>query len=61
MLKSEVQPSVAGPPRKYYAITDFGRESLDEWKAVWRQTRDMVDAILEKKISLDPSEGQGNE
>ncbi|MFH1999093.1 MAG: PadR family transcriptional regulator [Planctomycetota bacterium] len=61
LLKSEVQPSSSGPPRKYYVITGFGREILDEWKMAWRQTRDMVDAILDEKISLDPNEGQGNE
>lgn len=47
LLASYVEPSVSGPPRKYYAITDFGRETLEKWKDVWSRTRDFVDATLE--------------
>lgn len=49
LLASRVEPSVAGPPRKYYTITDEGRRSLVAWIRVWEQTRDFVEAILEKK------------
>jgi PadR family transcriptional regulator, regulatory protein PadR len=45
-LQSEVEPSVAGPPRRYYKITDFGRRTLAEWIAIWHQTRGFVDAVL---------------
>jgi PadR family transcriptional regulator PadR len=51
LLASRVEPSVAGPPRKYYAITGDGRGALEEWKAVWARTRDFVDATLEGKSS----------
>jgi PadR family transcriptional regulator PadR len=47
LLGSRVEPSVAGPPRKYYAITDRGRAVLTDWMSAWSQTRDFVDATLE--------------
>lgn len=46
LLGSFVEPSVAGPPRRYYRITEAGREALREWSAAWRATRDSVDAML---------------
>ena len=46
-LDSEVQPSVSGPPRRYYRITEAGRTVLAQWKHAWGTTRDFVDAILE--------------
>jgi PadR family transcriptional regulator PadR len=47
LLGSRVEPSVSGPPRKYYTITDLGRSVLGEWKTVWSHTRDYVDVTLE--------------
>ncbi|GAB3513483.1 PadR family transcriptional regulator [Pseudoxanthomonas daejeonensis] len=47
LLESHVEPSVAGPPRRYYRITGEGREVLDQWSAAWRATRDSVDSVLE--------------
>lgn len=47
LLVSRVEPSVSGPPRKYYSITDRGRTVLGEWKAAWSRTRDFVDTTLE--------------
>jgi PadR family transcriptional regulator, regulatory protein PadR len=47
LLDSFVEPSVSGPPRRYYRITETGREALREWSAAWRATRDSVDAVLE--------------
>lgn len=46
LLTSRVEPSVSGPPRKYYSITDPGRETLAEWKGAWERTRDFVDTTL---------------
>ncbi len=46
-LDSEVQPSVSGPPRRYYRITEAGHTVLAQWKHAWGTTRDFVDAILE--------------
>ena len=47
LLVSHVEPSVSGPPRRYYSITVLGQESLDAWKRAWGRTRDFVDAVLE--------------
>jgi PadR family transcriptional regulator PadR len=47
LLTSRVVPSVAGPPRRYYRITDQGRAVLAEWLAAWRVTRDFVDRFTD--------------
>ncbi len=46
LLGSKVEPSVSGPPRRYYTITDTGRETLALWKEIWGQTKGFVDHIL---------------
>lgn len=46
LLDSHVEPSVSGPPRRYYRINQDGREVLREWSAAWRATRDSVDSVL---------------
>jgi PadR family transcriptional regulator PadR len=47
LLESEVEPSVSGPPRRYYQITELGRKTLMEWKDIWTRMRDFVEASLE--------------
>ncbi|WP_458069105.1 PadR family transcriptional regulator [Rhodanobacter sp. BL-MT-08] len=51
LLSSEVEPSVSGPPRRYYRITKPGREVLREWVAAWNATRDSVDNVLQGGMS----------
>ncbi len=46
LLVSTVEPSVSGPPRRYYKITEAGRECLTEWTEIWGQTKKFVDANL---------------
>lgn len=46
LLDSYVEPSVAGPPRRYYTITKAGRTVLAEWQDIWNRTRDFVDTIM---------------
>ena len=46
LLASEVEPSVTGPPRRYYRITRAGRTLLVQWHGIWTQTRDFVDHVL---------------
>lgn len=46
LLESFVEPSMAGPPRRYYRITAAGRATLRHWVAAWRATRDSVDSVL---------------
>jgi PadR family transcriptional regulator, regulatory protein PadR len=47
LLESEVEPSVTGPPRRYYKITESGRKALENWKEIWRDTREFVDIHVE--------------
>jgi PadR family transcriptional regulator, regulatory protein PadR len=49
LLSSLVEPSVSGPPRRYYQITEVGRESLARWQKIWLKTRSFVDATLREK------------
>ncbi len=46
LLESQVEPSISGPPRRYYSITPFGREILSAWSNAWCATRDSVDTVL---------------
>jgi PadR family transcriptional regulator PadR len=46
ILESEIEPSVSGPPRRYYSITEEGRTILEDWKVTWENTKDLVDGIL---------------
>ncbi len=46
LLASHVEPSVSGPPRRYYRITDEGRTVLEQWKRAWARTRNFVDSVL---------------
>lgn len=46
LLESEIEPSVSGPPRRYYRITENGRKTLSIWSEIWVQTRTFVDSVL---------------
>ena len=46
LLESTVEPSVSGPPRRYYKITKDGRNILQEWLEIWKLTKNYVDANL---------------
>ena len=56
LLASRVVPSYAGPPRRYYRITDAGRETLANWLSVWTSTRDFVDAVAQPAMTTNKSE-----
>ncbi|GAA5080404.1 PadR family transcriptional regulator [Lysobacter panacisoli] len=47
LLDSHVEPSMSGPPRRYYRITDTGQAVLQQWADAWRATRDSVDSVLQ--------------
>ncbi len=50
LLESQVEPSISGPPRRYYSITPFGREILRAWSDAWCATRDSVDTVLKGNL-----------
>jgi PadR family transcriptional regulator PadR len=47
LLSSEVEPSVTGPPRRYYSVTQEGKQAIGLWQESWKRTREFVDAVLE--------------
>src|SRR5882724_10000036 len=47
LLTSRIVPTYAGPPRRYYRITEEGRAVLQGWSGIWRQTRNFVDRFIE--------------
>ena len=46
LLESVVEPSVSGPPRRYYTITEAGRQTFQVWQQIWSDTKSFVDTIL---------------
>ncbi len=52
LLESRVEPSVSGPPRRYYSITAAGRETLRQWEEIWHQTKTFVDHALKGNESV---------
>lgn len=46
LLESSVEPSVSGPPRRYYSITDEGKQALRRWTEIWRRTSSFIDRVL---------------
>lgn len=43
LLSSRIVPSYSGPPRRYYRITDEGRQVLTQWSSIWEGTRRFID------------------
>lgn len=50
LLTSSVEPSVSGPPRRYYTITEEGKETLMRWEAIWQGARQFIEKILEGEL-----------
>jgi PadR family transcriptional regulator len=46
-LTSYVVPSEQGPPRRYYGISERGRDQLTEARAVWADFARTLGALLE--------------
>lgn len=47
LLDSNVEPSVSGPPRRYYEITTEGKKTLLVWQDIWKQMKSFVDKAME--------------
>jgi PadR family transcriptional regulator PadR len=47
LLQSQVEPSISGPPRRYYSITESGCETHQQWAEIWNQTKAFVDNVME--------------
>ena len=48
LLSSRIVPSYSGPPRRYYRITPAGQTVLQEWLAIWRDTRAFVNQFTDE-------------
>jgi len=48
LLAYRWEESTQGPPRKYYELTDNGREFLGELEGSWRELVDAVDKVRER-------------
>lgn len=53
LLNSKVEPSVTGPPRRYYTITPDGRQTLKEWTDTWQEIKTFVDQIIEGELDYE--------
>jgi PadR family transcriptional regulator, regulatory protein PadR len=49
-LTSYMVPSDEGPARRYYGITDRGREQLTQARTVWDEFSQALDALLNNKV-----------
>lgn len=50
-FETYLQESVAGPPRKYYRLTESGRVQLDRLLKDWMEFTSDVKKLLERSIS----------
>jgi PadR family transcriptional regulator PadR len=50
--------SDAGPPRRYYRITDEGRRALDAFAGEWAHFREAVDAVLGRAARGEETDGR---
>src|SRR4029078_3953115 len=48
LVESNWQESPSGPPRRYYRLTNAGRDALDPFRVEWRRFRDAVDHFVER-------------
>ena len=45
LLDYEWQESAAGPPRKYYRLTEAGRAELADFRAYWTTLTSLIDTL----------------
>ena len=53
VIDSMWEESPVGPPRKYYRLTDEGREALGQMTAAWTSVSGAIDAILQEGGTSD--------
>ena len=46
LLSSEREMTDSGPPRKYYRVTESGKQALEAWTAIWNETKTFLDNVL---------------
>lgn len=56
LIDSYIMESNEGPPRKYYSITERGKEELERLSAEWREFTESVDNLLKGDKKNDSGE-----
>lgn len=49
VLKYRWEESTSGPPRKYFSLTDRGREVLNKLKVNWENLSSSINKLVRKK------------
>ncbi|PCE64693.1 PadR family transcriptional regulator [Sediminicola luteus] len=49
LLNYRWEESTSGPPRKYYALTEIGKEFLKELNTTWDELRNAVNLVTDTK------------
>lgn len=49
LIRRELQPSEAGPNRKYYYLTNAGKDSLETITAEWKQIAKPVNSLFKER------------
>jgi PadR family transcriptional regulator len=52
LVDSSWRESAAGPPRRYYRITDAGDAALQAFAVQWARFRESVDKLMEQAASV---------
>jgi PadR family transcriptional regulator, regulatory protein PadR len=53
--------SPSGPPRKYYILTDTGRQFLEELQSTWGELAESVNTIVKKTAQHSSQSAVGNQ
>ncbi len=51
LVESQWRESPSGPPRRYYRLTEPGRQALDDFRREWSRFRDAVDTLVEGRAA----------
>ncbi len=47
IIEARVADSKSGPPRRYYRLTDRGKDRLEAMRSGWRSLRSQIDRLIE--------------
>jgi len=50
LITSNIKQSALGPTRKYFTLTDKGREELENFIEAWQYMSEKIDSILKGEI-----------
>ena len=58
LVATYLEESPSGPPRKYYRITEIGRDRLAAQVAEWRAFASAVDGVIDPVSAADQGEAR---